>query len=168
MLQSNEMDLDYPDVYRNMCGVRNHSRSNYRSNLRRVLYHWSPASLPDGWWVGVLLGVPLAAACRLGSWPKRDPRTLWRPLIRLTLISFAIAALAGTVGWIAASNGWVFLVGSLADRVPADRHVPFIVDIWAHSASWGDNANNFKVVRDVVFYVLATVCRRETVASQNG
>jgi len=144
MLQSNEMDLDYPDVYRNMCGVRNHSRSNYRSNLRRVLYHLTddPTLLGLGWgviatwWVGVLLGVPLAAACRLGSWPKRDPRTLWRPLIRLTLISFAIAALAGTVGWIAASNGWVFLVGSLADRVPADRHVPFIVDIWAHSASY--------------------------------
>ena len=39
---------------------------------------------------------------------------------------------------------------------------------WSCLFCWGDNANNFKVVRDVVFYVLATVCRRETVASQNG
>ena len=54
------------------------------------------------WWVGVLLGVPLAAACRLGRWPKREPRTLWRPLIRLSAFSFTIAAIAGLVGWVAA------------------------------------------------------------------
>ena len=52
------------------------------------------------------------------------------------MISFAIAVLAGLVGWVAASNGWVFLVGSIADRVPADRHVPFLIDLWAHSASY--------------------------------
>ena len=88
------------------------------------------------WWVGVLLGVPLAAACRLGRWPKREPRTLWRPLIRLSAFSFTIAAIAGLVGWVAASNGWVFLVGSISDRVSADRHVPFLIDLWAHSASY--------------------------------
>jgi hypothetical protein len=54
----------------------------------------------------------------------------------LSVVSFAIATLAGCVGWIAASKGWVFLVGSIADRVPADRHIPFLVDVWAHSASY--------------------------------
>ena len=88
------------------------------------------------WWVGVLLGIPLAAACRFGRWPKREPKTLWRPLFRLCTISFAIAAFAGFAGWIAASNGWVFLVGPVADRVPADRHVPFLIDLWIHSASY--------------------------------
>lgn len=88
------------------------------------------------WWVGVLLGIPLALACRAGRWPKRDPSTLWRPLIRLSAVSFVIAILAGVVGWIAASNGWVFLVGEIADRVPADRHVRFLIDLWAHNASY--------------------------------
>ncbi len=88
------------------------------------------------WWVGVLLGIPLAVACRLGRWPKREPLTLWRPLIRLSIISFGIAILAGLVGWIAASNGWVVLVGPIAERVPPDRRVPFLIDLWAHSASY--------------------------------
>ncbi len=88
------------------------------------------------WWVGVLIGVPLATACRAGSWPKREPRTLWRPLIRLAIVSFIIAVVAGLVGWTAASKGGVFLVGTIADRVPSDRHVPYLVDLWAHSASY--------------------------------
>lgn len=88
------------------------------------------------WWVGVLLGVALAAACRIGRWPKRDPASLWRPLIRLFAISFLIAVIAGLIGWIAASNGWVFLIGPIADRVPENRHVPFLIDLWAHSASY--------------------------------
>ena len=88
------------------------------------------------WWVGVLLGIPLAAASRFGGWPKREPNTLWKPLLRLALISFCIAAVAGLIGRVAAVNGWVFLVGSIADRVPADRHVPFIIDLWMHLASY--------------------------------
>ena len=88
------------------------------------------------WWVGAILGIPLACACRLGRWPQREPRTLLRPLLMLMACSFGLAIIAGLVGWTAASNGWVFLVGSIADRVPADRHVLYIVDLWAHSASY--------------------------------
>lgn len=88
------------------------------------------------WWVGVLLGIPLASACRFGCWPKREPKSLLRPLFILMACSFALALLAGLAGWIAAANGWVFLVGLLADRVPVDRHVPFLIDLWAHNASY--------------------------------
>jgi len=62
--------------------------------------------------------------------------TLWRSLIRLSVVAFGIALLAGFVGWIAASNGWVFLVGSIAERVAEDRHVRFLIDGWAHCASY--------------------------------
>ena len=88
------------------------------------------------WWVGVIVGIPLACACRLGSWPKREPKNLVRPLLTLMAFSFALAVVAGFVGWVCAANGWVFLVGSIADRVPADRHVPFLTDLWAHNASY--------------------------------
>lgn len=88
------------------------------------------------WWVGVLLGIPLAAAARLGHWPKREPASLIKPLVRLMIVSACVAALAGMVGWMAASRGWVFLIGDLAERVPADRHVPFLVDLWIHNASY--------------------------------
>ena len=88
------------------------------------------------WWVGLLLGVPLASACRWGRWPRREPRTLWRLLFRLALFSFANAAVAGLVGWWLASRGWVQLLPPLADRVPPERHVPFLIALWAHNASY--------------------------------
>jgi hypothetical protein len=49
----------------------------------------------------------------------------------------ALSALAaGILGWWLAQRGDLSLVGELAHRVPADRHVPFLADVWAHSASY--------------------------------
>jgi hypothetical protein len=48
----------------------------------------------------------------------------------------ACALAAGLLGWLLASTGAVFLVGPIADELPPDRHVPFLADLWAHSASY--------------------------------
>ncbi len=88
------------------------------------------------WWAGLLIGVPLAIAARVGNRPKRTVGTLVRPVATLLFSMAVCACLAGIVGWLLARSGAVFLVGSIADRVPADRHVPFLVDLWAHSASY--------------------------------
>lgn len=88
------------------------------------------------WWVGVILGIPLAFFSRVGSLPKITARQLVRPLIVLMACSACFAVLAGLIGYVAASNGWVFLIGSMAKRVPAEKHVAFLVDLWAHNASY--------------------------------
>jgi hypothetical protein len=84
------------------------------------------------WWVGLLLGVPLAFVARAGAQPKRSIASLIRPLAVMAVCALA----AGIVGWFLASSGAVFLVGPLALDVPPDRHVPFLADLWAHSASY--------------------------------
>src|SRR4051794_2635354 len=38
------------------------------------------------WWVGLMLGVPLAIAARAGRRPKRDVRSLVRPIAWLLLV----------------------------------------------------------------------------------
>lgn len=88
------------------------------------------------WWVGLLLGVPLAATARLGRRPKHTVRTLLRPLLVLLVVMALCATIAGFAGWIAASNGWVILIGRLARDVPKERHVAFLADMWAHIASY--------------------------------
>lgn len=88
------------------------------------------------WWVGLLLGIPLAVVARAGSRPKRSIGSLVRPLAGLLVVMAVFACAAGVMGWLLASSGAVFLVGPIAGEVPADRHVPFLADLWAHSASY--------------------------------
>lgn len=88
------------------------------------------------WWVGLLLGIPLAIVARAGSRPKRSVKSLIRPIGYL-LSTMAIAALAsGIVGWLLARAGAITLMGRAARRVSPDRHPVFLADLWAHSASY--------------------------------
>ena len=88
------------------------------------------------WWVGLGLGIPLAVAARAGKRPPRSVGSLVKPIALLLLVMGLLAALAGGVGYVAASRGWVFLLEPLASRVPADKHVAFLTDLWAHNASY--------------------------------
>ena len=96
----------------------------------------SPALLAIGWGIGLPLGILLAAAARLGRRPKWTARRLRRPIAVLLLCMGACAAVAGIVGGILALRGAVWLAPPLATRVPADRHVAFLVDLWIHSGSY--------------------------------
>lgn len=88
------------------------------------------------WWVGLLLGIPLAVVARIGSRPKRSVGSLVRPIAWLLAIMMVCALIAGTIGWWLASRGAVFLVGPVAHELPPDRHVPFLANLWAHVTSY--------------------------------
>jgi hypothetical protein len=88
------------------------------------------------WWVGLLLGVPLAMAARVGAGSKRSAVSLFRP-IAVLLVIMAVGALgAGLVAWLLAQSGALTLQGDLASRVPPEKHAAFLADAGAHSASY--------------------------------
>jgi hypothetical protein len=88
------------------------------------------------WWGGLLLGIPMALAARAGRLPKRNAASLVRPIGILLAVMACSAAVAGLAGWFLSSHGTVFLVGYLAKAVPQEKHVLFLTDAWAHSASY--------------------------------
>ena len=88
------------------------------------------------WWVGLLLGIPLAFAARAGTRPRRDVRSLVRPILILLIVMGLCALLAGIVGHALGRAGAVFLLDPLATLVPRDRHARFLADLWAHSTSY--------------------------------
>jgi hypothetical protein len=88
------------------------------------------------WWMGVLLGVPLAIVARAGSRPKRSVGSLIYPIAVLLSVMTICALAAGVTGWYLARTGTIILIGRIARQLPADRHVPFIADLWAHMASY--------------------------------
>jgi len=88
------------------------------------------------WWVGVLLGLLLAFASLRGPRPRKTARELVAPIGKLLACMGAAAFVAGWIGFFAAKSGWVVLLEPIASRVPHDRHVAFVADLWAHSASY--------------------------------
>lgn len=88
------------------------------------------------WWAGFALGVPLAIAARAGRRPKRRVQSLVRPIAQLLLIMAACAMLAGIIGYVLGLWRIFVLVEPLSSRVPTDKHVRFLADAWAHSASY--------------------------------
>lgn len=88
------------------------------------------------WWVGLLLGAPLAFASVRGPWPRRSVGSLVKPIGVLLACMGVSALVAGVIGFVVAGAGWVFLLEPLASRVPSERHAAFIADLWAHSASY--------------------------------
>lgn len=88
------------------------------------------------WWMGLLLGIPLAIVARGGSRPKRTAGSLIRPIAFLLAIMAGCALVAGVLGWFLARAGVVSLIGPVVQELPTERHVPVIADIWSHSASY--------------------------------
>ena len=107
-----------------------------------VFYTDSPTLLALGWgviatwWVGLLLGIPLALVSRLGSGPKFDAADLIRPLCKLLVVMFCVSLIAGLVGYFVASQGGVWLLEPLRSRVPVEKHSAFLADLWAHLAAY--------------------------------
>lgn len=88
------------------------------------------------WWVGLILGIPLAIAARAGNRPRRNAGSLIRPIAILLGVMAICAVLAGMMGFILARHRVVFLIEPLASAVPREKHVAFLADLWAHLASY--------------------------------
>jgi len=88
------------------------------------------------WWMGLGLGLLLAVVSRAGARPKLDWRALLRPGLLLLAAMGVLAAAAALLGRWLAVRGTVWLVGPLAEQVPAARHVDFLTCLWAHVASY--------------------------------
>jgi hypothetical protein len=88
------------------------------------------------WWVGLFLGIPLAVVARAGRSPKRSMRYLIGPIVILMAVSALFAFAASTAGFFLANNGSISLGEPLASRVPTQKHMAFLVDLWAHLASY--------------------------------
>lgn len=88
------------------------------------------------WWVGLMLGLALAAAARGGRAPRIALAELRRPIVVLMLVSAAGALASGIVGAVLAATGMIYVIEPYASLIAPERHVAFLADGWAHAASY--------------------------------
>lgn len=103
------------------------------------------------WWVGLILGVFLAIAARAGSRPKRDVRSLVRPIIILFVVCLAVATLAGATGYALGTRGIRVLYGPFFAHRTADWLTRFQADLLAHNGSYAAGFIGGIVMAIVVF-----------------
>jgi hypothetical protein len=89
------------------------------------------------WWVGAMLGVPLALAARAGKQPKLVAGDLVKPVAVLLACMAVCAAVAGVGGYWVASRGVIQLQGTVGAAVPPERHARYFADACAHLTSYG-------------------------------
>jgi hypothetical protein len=111
------------------------------------------------WWVGLLLGVPLALACRAGSPPRLEPRYVVRPLTVLLLVMGVCTLAAGSTGYILALQN-VVSPADFGIHIPEAARAGFVADAFAHLAAY---AGGF--IGGIVITIL-TVHRRRLAARQ--
>jgi hypothetical protein len=88
------------------------------------------------WWVGLILGLALAAAARLGPPPRLGLGTLRRPIVLVMAFSALAALGAGILGALFAANTTAPTPDAWAPSIPPGRYVAFTAVAWAHGASY--------------------------------
>lgn len=87
------------------------------------------------WWMGLLLGIPLAIAAQAGrASPPLGWRRLVRPIAVLLMIAGGAAMLAGIIGFIAAES--LDMHPTWLDGIPEDRYSRFFFCLAAHNVSY--------------------------------
>ena len=85
-----------------------------------------------------MLAIPAVIAARVGSWPKLPASRLLRPIFYLLVVMAVASLAAGISGYFAAKAGAVLAAAAVRGcRVPPDKQVAFIADLWAHLAAYG-------------------------------
>jgi hypothetical protein len=107
-----------------------------------IFHTQSPTLLAFGWgvlatwWVGLMLGVPLACVARLGRAPKLEARQFVRPILVLLVVMAVCALAAGVLGWQLTTHGAIRLEQFVRLPIPPEKHAAFLADGFAHNASY--------------------------------
>jgi hypothetical protein len=92
------------------------------------------------WWVGVLIGVPLAICARVGRLPRVGVREIARLLPRVLGGLMVVAMTVGACGYAAHRSGALPVPRVWREVIPEAHHGGFMFDACAHLASYGVGA----------------------------
>ena len=88
------------------------------------------------WWVGLLLGLLLAAAARIGARHRLGLADLRPGILRLLAAMALCAIAAGLWGAWSVASGRSPLPGGWGEVLPSEIHVAFAGAAWGHLASY--------------------------------
>lgn len=88
------------------------------------------------WWFGLLMGILVAAFNYMGSYPSLEYKLIIRLILRLICWMFALAIVAGLIGYLLAELEVIYLVPRLGNQIDDVRHSRFLAAGWMHVTSY--------------------------------
>jgi len=88
------------------------------------------------WWVGLILGVLLSAAGRMGNWEKRSALSLFKPVAVLLCICGASSLAFGFAGYRLSVSGAIPFLKQMGMAIRPEDQPRFIAALWMHTASY--------------------------------
>ncbi len=88
------------------------------------------------WWVGAILGIPLALAARVGKLPKRSALSMVRPILILLACMAICAAGNGFLEYRAFLHHNIQPDPWITAQIPPEKQAAFYADWSAHAASY--------------------------------
>ena len=88
------------------------------------------------WWVGLILGVLLALAGRLGNRQRRSAASLIKPLLMLFLVCGTASLLLGFAAYRLSSSGSIPFLKGMTDAIAVHRQPRYMAALWMHTASY--------------------------------
>lgn len=92
------------------------------------------------WWVGAILGVPLAVAARAGKPTALPARALIRPIAALLAVTGACSMGAMLLGFAGQAIGFIAPTTWVRDHISEGSRTAFMAVWWAHNASYAVGA----------------------------
>lgn len=88
------------------------------------------------WWVALPMGIFIAGFNHFGSQPTLEFNVILKLILKLILIMFGVALLAGIIGYVLTELNVIYLVPRLADYIDVTKHSKFLAAGWAHTSSY--------------------------------
>lgn len=88
------------------------------------------------WWVALPMGLLIAGFNQFGKKPSLEYREVLKLIMKLVLIMFGIALLAGIVGYALTEFDIINLVPRLAEQMDSTKYSRFLSAGWAHTSSY--------------------------------
>jgi hypothetical protein len=110
-----------------------HPQVSDTTSLTKLAFIWGFLAT---WWVGLLLGIPLAICAHAGSRPPFPLRRLLPPIASLLVVMAACAGFSGMIGMMLFMSGHVQLNQHWLSVIPQRHMLGFICDCWTHLASY--------------------------------
>jgi hypothetical protein len=88
------------------------------------------------WWVALPMGILIAGFSQFGKNPYLEFQDIMSLILKLLLIMFGIALIAGIVGYVLTDLEMIYLTPSFAELMDSSKHSKFLAAGWAHTSSY--------------------------------